>query len=132
MALIEDIQTAIGELSVTFPGSSITVEESGDGSAWVRLEPVPTGKAFTPSTTWLLFQIPYNYPDADIYPHFVTPNLKRADGALLGEGLHQPVGAGPGGAIQATQVSRRTNQLDAGTHTAAGKALKVLQWLEER
>lgn len=132
MAITEEITTALDELRATFLDSSITVAETGDGGAWVRVEPVPTGDAFVQEQTWVAFQIPYTYPDADIYPHFVRPDLARNDGAHLGEGMQQPVGFWTHGAEMGTQLSRRTPEINGHTNTAAGKLLKVLRWLSAR
>lgn len=132
MAISEEIQAAIGEVRASFPDSSVTAVESGDGGALITVDPVPTGPSFTPASTWLTFQIPYNYPDADIYPHYVTPDLRRSTGEALGEGFHQPFTTGLRGEIPATMISRRIKSLDAGANSAAGKALNVLRWLEGR
>lgn len=132
MAITDDVMVALEELRASFPDSSVFFEETGDGGAWVRVEPVPTGQAFVQKETWIVFQIPYNYPESDVYPHFARPDLARADGQPLGEGLAQPVGCWTGGMTMATQLSRRTNVLDGTTNTAAGKLLKVLRWLAER
>ncbi|MFE4835215.1 hypothetical protein ACFRAU_11115 [Arthrobacter sp. NPDC056691] len=132
MAITEEVQVALEELRASFPDSSLTVEETGDGGAWVRVEPVPTGPAFPQRETWIAFHIPYNYPEADVYPHFIRPDLTRADGQPHGEGFQQPIGCWTGGTIMATQLSRRTNILDSATNTAAGKLLKVLKWLADR
>lgn len=132
MAITDDVEVALDELRASFPGSSLTFEETGDGGAWVRVEPVPTGQAFAHGESWIAFQIPYSYPEADVYPHFVRPDLARIDGQPLGEGFQQQIGCWAGGTVMATQLSRRTNVLDTATSTAAGKLLKVLRWLADR
>ena len=132
MAINEEIQAAIGEIRATFPDSSVTVMESGDGGTLITVDPVPTGPSFTPAATWLTFHIPYNYPDADIYPHYVTAQLARKDGQPLGEAIHAGQSCGPRGETPATMISRRTNTLERETNSAAGKALNILRWLEGR
>lgn len=132
MAITDDVLLALDELHASFPASTITFEETGDGGAWVRVESVPTGPSFSQNETWITFQIPFSYPEADVYPHFVRPDLARGDGQPLGEGFAQPVGCWTGGTLMGTQLSRRTNTLDGATNTAAGKLLKVLRWLAER
>ena len=132
MAITEEVQVALEELRASFPESSLALEETGDGGAWVRLEPVPTGPAFSQAETWIAFHIPYNYPEADVYPHFIRPDLVRADGQPPGVGFQPSIGCWTGGAMMATQLSRRTNTLDSATNTAVGKLLKVLKWLAER
>lgn len=129
MAITEEVQEAIAELRSTFPDSVIEIAESGDGGAWVRIEPVSIGSKFTQPSSWVVFLIPFSYPEADIYPLFVRPDLVRADGQNLGDGYQQPVGCWKEGQLMATQLSRRTKNLDAETSTAAGKVLKVLKWM---
>lgn len=132
MAITDEVKVALDELRATFPDSAITYAESGNGGAWCRVEPVLLGETFMQQDSWIIFEIPYSYPEADLYPFFVRPDLARKDGQPLGEGLAQPVGCWLAGQQQGTQVSRRTNTLDSATNSAAGKLLKVLKWLEER
>lgn len=132
MAITDEVKVALEELRATFPDSAVTYVESGNGGAWCRVEPVPLGDSFMQLDSWIIFEIPYSYPEADLYPFFVRPDLARKDGQILGEGLAQPVGCWLNGAQQGTQVSRRTNTLDSATNSAAGKLLKVLKWLGKR
>lgn len=130
--LTPEVAKAVEELEATFPEASVTVDPTGDGGAWLLIDSVDIGQAFAGRISWLRFQIPFTYPAADIYPVFVRPDLSRVSGEPLGEALTAGHGCGPNGLIQAVQVSRRTNALDAATHSAAGKVLKVLQWLRNR
>jgi hypothetical protein len=132
MSITPEIQVALDELRATFPDSLVTFEESGDGGAWVRIEPVDLGPAYTQSTSWIAFHLPYVYPESDIYPMFVRPDLARFDGQPLGDGFAQPVGCGVTGSVQGTQLSRRTAILEPETNTAVGKVLKVLRWVRTR
>lgn len=132
MALTAEVQDGVDGLRASFPGVPITVAETGDGGAWVRVEDLVTGPAFLQPTSWYVFQIPFSYPEADVYPHFVRADLSRRDGQPLGVGLTQPVGCWQGGALSGTQISRRTNTLDAATNDAAGKLMKVQRWLAQQ
>ena len=132
MAITDEVKVALDELRATFSDSAVTYAESGNGGAWCRVEPVRLGESFVQQDSWIIFEIPYNYPEADLYPFFVRPDLARKDGRNLDEGLAQPVGCWLAGEQQGTQVSRRTNTLDSATNSAAGKLLKVLKWLGER
>lgn len=86
---------------------------------------IPLGPPYAQADTWIGFQITFQYPYADVYPHFTRPDLTRLDGRALGEGFgtaqfrNQP----------AIQISRRSNKLNPATDTATLKLLKVLQWL---
>jgi hypothetical protein len=92
--------------------------------------------------SWIGFHIASTCPYADVYPHFVRPDLNRAAGGQLGEGfssghsfpaqdaLKEP-GVMP--ARAAVQISRRSNHKDtAGLETPLHKLLKVIQWLKSR
>lgn len=132
MTVAPDVARAVDELRATFPDSSVIVEETGDGGVWVLLDPITVGTAFTHTHTWVRFRIPFTYPEADIYPFFVRADLRRADGAELrpDHGFQQPILCGPDGDIESTQLSRVTRNVRSEWNSAAGKLLKVQQWLE--
>lgn len=121
---------AIDELRETFPEATVTYVSDDQGGAWVTLDPVSVGHAYAEPSSWLAFQITYPYPEADVYPHFVRPDLLRKDGAALGEGFSS--GAFGAAGTPAVQLSRRSNRLNPAVDTAATKALKVLRWLEQQ
>lgn len=122
------ILDAIDELEQTFPDATVTVESDGQGGAWVRIDSVPLGPSYHEARSWIAFQITYPYPEADVYPLFIRPDLHRRDGAAHGVAF-QNVTWGPHGE-PGTQLSRRSNRLNAAVDTAATKVLKVLRWLE--
>jgi hypothetical protein len=89
---------------------------------------VDPGPAFI-GPTWLGFTIPFNHPSADVYPHFIRPDLGRRDGGpVLAESMQSTTWEGQ----PAIQLSRRSNRWHPATDTAAKKALKVLHWLQNR
>jgi hypothetical protein len=122
------VQNAIEELRKTFPGAAVSVQEDGNGGAYVNLDPVPLGEPYTQADTWVGFHIGFQYPASDVYPHFVRGDLSRRDGAALGEGMSNAQYR-DGAAIQ---ISRRSNKLDPAFQTAALKLLKVLAWMGSR
>lgn len=132
MSITPEIQVALDELRATFPDSLVSFDESGDGGAWVRVETVELGSLYNYETSWAAFQLQYMYPECDVYPVFVRPDIARLDSQPLGEGFAQPVGFGLLGGEQGTQLSRRTPTLEPDTNSAAGKLLKVLQWVRTR
>ena len=109
----------------------------------MTVDPVELGPRYTPSATWLKFQVTFQYPAADVYPLFIPPDVVRADaapnngapgnGTPLGEGtMLNQYADGPGAApIPTIQLSRRSNRLNPATDTAALKVEKVLSWLRE-
>lgn len=132
MTINADVAHAVDELRATFPDATVTVDETGDGGVWVLVDPIPVGTAFAVQQSWVRFRIPFTYPEADIYPLFVRPDLRRNDGAELRpeNGFQQPIMCGPQGDIASTQLSRITRNVRSEWNSAAGKLLKVQQWLE--
>jgi len=123
-----EVSTAIEELKRQFGGAALAVREDGQGGAYVVIEPVPLGTRFRPEATWVGFQIPAQYPYADIYPMFIGSDVRRADGAAF----QAPVT--PGHTFEgrsAIQVSRRSAAAQNGTQKATAKVLKVLDFLEK-
>ena len=128
MVMTPTVAEAIDEIKATFEGTTVGVDDDGEGGAYVRIEPVDPGPPYVQRETWIGFRITAQYPYADVYPHFVRPDLSRVDGNPLGEGMspnnyrEQP----------AIQVSRRSNHLNPATATAALKLQKVLNWMASR
>ncbi|MFG1930734.1 hypothetical protein ACGFK1_08750 [Mycobacterium sp. NPDC048908] len=124
------ITEAIEEVRETFTEATVTVDSDGNGGAWVVIDSVPLGPVYVQDSSWIAFQITFPYPEADVYPHFVRPDLSRADGAALGAGFSVAkwgLSGDPG-----IQLSRRSNRLNPAVDTAATKVLKVLKWLNEQ
>lgn len=123
-----EVSTAIEELKRQFGTSSFTVREDDQGGAYVLMEPVALGERYRPTTTWVGFQIPAQYPYADIYPVFIGADVARADGV----GFVAPVT--PGHNFEgrpAIQVSRRSAAAQSGSQKVLAKILKVLDFLEK-
>ena len=123
-----EVSTAIEELKRQFSASSFTVREDGQGGACVLMEPVTLGERYRPQTTWVGFQIPAQYPYADVYPVFIGADVARADGVAF----VAPVT--PGHSFEgrpAIQVSRRSAAAQSGSQKALAKILKVLDFLEK-
>src|SRR5690349_17375713 len=122
-----DVAKAIEEIRAAFPGKELLVEEDGSGGASLVLENIDLGPPYAQATSWVGFQVTFQYPHADVYPHFVRSDLTRSDGRPLGEGTS------PGQSFMrrsAIQISRRSNRLNPATDTALLKLLKVIEWLK--
>jgi len=123
-----EVEKAIEEIKAEFPDSTVTVREDAEGGAFVIVDPVDAGEMHDPRTTWIGFRITFQYPYADVYPHFIRADLKRVDGCAHGEGMSSQTWEGwPSG--QCLQLSRRSNR---GACSAAQKVQKVLAWLRSR
>lgn len=135
-----DVSVAVGELESALIGGAVRVKEDRDGGAYVVVDDVAIGDAFSPRSSWIGFHVVWTYPDADIYPHFTdaginyvgsgpTPN-QHADGnlpAALTRGATMP-----GFELPAIQISRRSNHRNADTDTAVQKLLRIIDFLRTR
>jgi len=123
-----EVSSAIEELKRQFSASTLTVREDGQGGAYVVMEPVTLGSKYRPPETWVGFQIPAQYPYADIYPVFIGGNVARTDGVAF----VAPVTAGHQfEGRPAIQVSRRNSAAQSGMQKVSAKILKVLDFLEK-
>ena len=119
------VDRAIEEIRAQFPDSNMILRPDDQGGAFVILESVSLSSIYTQPDTWIGFHITFQYPYADVYPHFVRADLSRVDGKPLGDGTSSNNFEDR----QAVQLSRRSNYLDPATDTALLKLLKVLEWL---
>jgi hypothetical protein len=124
-----EVAKALEEIRASFPEGALTVHEDGNGGAWFFIDSVDVGDAFTPKRVWIGADISAQYPYADIYPIFVSSDLRRANGSPLGEATSPNVGFH---GRNATQISRKSNNRDPALETAAMKLQKVLAWLARR
>ena len=131
------VAQAIAELRAAYPKATVTPVEDGSGGAFVTVSSVPLGPVYEQAETWIGFHVTYSYPYADVYPHFVRPDLRRIDGAPLGD-AGNPGRTGvwtEGQRFQdrpAIMLSRRSNDCTPSGQTALQKLQKVLQWLNDR
>jgi hypothetical protein len=127
--LTSEVELAIKELIQAFPEGKVEVEPDTDGGAWVVVHSLSVGPTYEPDKTWFGFQVTFQYPRADVYPHFVDGALHRKDGRPLGEAFS---GITEWRGRSAVQVSRASKRLDPLNDTAATKLAKVLEWVRAR
>jgi len=102
------------------------VREDGAGGARVLIDPVSLGHKYRPDSTWMGFDIPPQYPYADIYPVFIGV-VSRSSGAAF----VAPVTLGHHfEGRPAIQISRRNGAAHTGFQKATSKVLKVLLYLD--
>jgi hypothetical protein len=128
----ETVQQAVEEIRNAYRGHSLDVLPDDEGGAFVKVHNLPLGEQYQPASSWVAFRITFQYPFADVYPHYCMANLARKDGRALGEGFSQNTWKSPAGDEAATMVSRRSNQLNAATDTAALKLAKILDWIQSK
>lgn len=127
--MLPAVARAIDEIRATFPEAVVVVHEDGNGGAWFFADGVNAGNAFAPQRIWIGADISPQYPYADVYPIFVTAELRRADGTGIGEATSPNVGFHGRTSLQ---ISRRSNHRDPGLETAAMKLQKVLAWMARK
>ena len=123
-----EVEHAVEELRRCFGDAAVVARPKDDGGAVVTIDPVDLGPVYVPQQTWIKFLISFQYPQADIYPLFVHPELARADGQPHGKAITAAKFEGE----SALQVSRSSNHLDADIDTAVLKVTKVVKWLREQ
>lgn len=124
-AITPIVEKAIGEIRSSFLDCEVEAEPDGAGGAHVLVRGIALGAPYAQDKIWVGFQITFQYPYADVYPHFTCRDLARVDGRALGDGL----GAAQYRGRPAIQISRRSNKLNPAIDTASLKLLKVMQWL---
>ena len=124
--IVPGVTKALEEIRRTFDKCAVEAEPDGSGGAVVVVKGIPMGCPYVQAEVWVGFQITFQYPHADVYPHFTNADLVRSDGGGLGGGF----GTGAFRGQPAIQVSRRSNRLNPETDTAALKLLKVIRWMK--
>ena len=124
--IVPGVATAIEEIRNTFDRCTVEEEPDGSGGAVVVVKGIPMGCPYLQAEVWIGFRITFQYPYADVYPHFTNADLMRSDDSSLGGGFGTATFRGQ----PAIQVSRRSNRLNPETDTAALKLLKVIRWMK--
>lgn len=123
-----EVQQAIEEIKLTFEGHLVDVSPESQGGGYVVVNDMMIGYNYDPQLTWIGFLITFQYPNADVYPHFIDAKVKRTDGRSHGAGFSGPT-TWPGRPGQVIQLSRRSNRWNPAFDTAAAKLAKVLEWV---
>jgi hypothetical protein len=123
-----EVEQAIAQIKQAFAGHPVDVEPEPQGGAYVIVHNLLIGEQYIPTTSWVGFLIGFQYPYADVYPHFIDGSLRRADGQAYGVGFSHVSWQGR----QAIQLSRRSNRLNPAVDTAATKLTKVLAWVRSQ
>lgn len=132
----EGVHKAIQEIGAYFPAHEIQVLEDETGGAYVLVQELDLGECFAPARSWVGFHITDLYPEADVYPHFVSGDVRYVGGAIAPNGGFpesiNPNNTMPGFDLPALMVSRRSNRWNPKRDTAALKLVRVLDWIRSR
>lgn len=128
------VRTAVEGIRAQSGDEHLAVVPDGNGGAWVEVSGLGLGDVYLQDTTFLLCQLHFNLPGADVYPVFLRPDLARADGQVLGAGFQTTSVNWPGSPSPrpVVQVSRRTRNQQFTAQTPAQKIEKVLEWIRTR
>lgn len=130
----EAVETALAAIVERYGAERVRAVPDGQGGAWVEISDVDLGETYAQATTSAIVLLPFNLPNADVYPMYVCRELSRRDGAALGEGFGTTEVSWPGDAQPrpVTQVSRRTRRNDFARQTPLQKIEKVIDWIRTR
>ncbi len=125
--MLPEVEEAVAEVRSAFPANEVQAVTLEDGGAEVTVEGVDLGERYEPRTTFVGFRIDRLYPHSDVYPHFLRPELRKANGAALPSPGMIPNQQWRG--QPAIMVSRRSTRWNPNRDTAVGKLHKVLEWI---
>ena len=124
--MTSEIATAVDEIRQAFPNCSVNAEEDGQGGCYVTVSGVEIGARYIPQHASFSFHIGFQYPRADVYPHYTDVGIKRVDGGGHGGGVSQVIWR----ERSVLQLSRRSNRWSPANDTAAIKLAKVVEWFK--
>jgi hypothetical protein len=125
------VERAVADIRATFVGHQVDVQPDPDGGAYVKVHDLLLGEQYAPSVSWVAFHITFQYPHADVYPHFCVAGLKKR-GEDVVDPFHKGDWKTPSSTVVATAVSRRSNHWNPAADTAAIKLMKVLEWIRNQ
>lgn len=124
-----DVERAIAEIQQAFPANAVEIQPDPNGGAYITVQDLAIGDQYTPSKSWVGFQITFQYPHADVYPHYIDGTVRRVDGQAYGAGMQLSQSWQGRNAVM---VSRRSNRWNAAVDTAATKLAKILSWVRSQ
>ena len=82
--IVPGVAKAVEEVRCTFDECAVEADPDGSGGAVVVVSGIPMGSPYVQAKVWIGFHITFQYPYADVYPHFTNADLARSDGVGLG------------------------------------------------
>jgi hypothetical protein len=127
--MLPEVERSIQRIRDSLPDHGIKVMPDGQGGADVIVSELMIGDQYAPSRSWVGFHIDFNYPRADIYPHYLDAAVVRLDQRGLGEGFSGPTDWQK---RRVWQISRKSKRWDPNTDTVDLKLAQVLDWIRSR
>jgi hypothetical protein len=120
-ALSPELTRAVDELEGAFP-NRLAIESQDATGLVVQLHSVALAERWSPRVGGLWFVIPYNYPDAPVYPYYVA-------GAALTGGAVPALQTVVWRGMTVVQVSLRQTAWDPSRDTVVGCVMQTTSWL---
>lgn len=64
MAITDEVAAAVDEIARHWPDKKMIIRPDDQGGTYLIIEDVDLGSDFTPTSTWIGFQITFQYPYA--------------------------------------------------------------------
>lgn len=125
----ENVLEAINELKIAYGEGNVSAVPDGEGGAYVIVSNLDLGEKYTPSIVWCGFRITHMYPEGQVYPHYLNPDLKRTDGQNYGSGFQSKI---QWNNKETIQVSRTSKNWNPALDTAQLKLEKLIAWIKEQ
>ena len=125
----ETVTIAVKQLQNFYGVENVEAITDGEDGAYVLVKNLPVGDIYNLPLIWCRFRITYMYPEAQVYPHYINPEIKRKDGLPLGGGISDPMIWNNHSVIQ---ISRTSKNWNPALDTAQIKLEKIIQWLREK
>jgi hypothetical protein len=126
--MTDAVKEAVEEIKLVYSDHPVTVEEEAQGGAYVTVGDLPIGSQYEHEKSSCGFLISFQYPFADIYPHYLDASVVRKDKKPHPQGFSVTTWRDK----RVLQISRRSNHRDPANDTAALKLAKVLQWVQQQ
>jgi hypothetical protein len=119
--LSPELSRAVDDLEDAFPGR-LAIESQDATGLVVRLHSVALAERWSARVGELWFVVPYNYPDAPVYPYYVV-------GVVLSGGAVPALQTVVWRGMTAVQVSLRQTAWDPSRDTVVGCVMQTTSWL---
>ena len=77
--IVPAVAKAIEEIRCTFDRCAVEAEPDGSGGAVVVVRGIPMGCPYVQTEVWIGFRLTFQYPYADVYPHFTWRLAERGE-----------------------------------------------------
>jgi len=127
-SILPVVAVAIDEIKAEFTEAVVTFVPDAQGGARVVVDEIELRSPRFQRATWIGFYITFVHPSADIYPHYVRPDL-IVNGSAVAPPLHANHQFLDRPAMMLSRINRNH---DPAADTALLKLHKVVEWLNSQ